>query len=153
MPDKKVIVAKYIDFIAAEVVQQYGGSYQTVQSLGKQWRQKMEYRPEIEDFIMQKTKLFLNGLPDNMQGNFNVLYLSCMDMADWVSKYVAKKSPDIKRADVKNQVMDEIFYNSVLRRQKFKKVYSRKLIDLTNQQWVAANPGVVAMYQRLQCTK
>ncbi len=148
MPNKKVIVAKYIDFIADAVVGQYGGSYQTVQSLGSQWRQKMEYRPEIEDFIVQKTKLFLNVLPDNIQSNFNVLYLSCMDMADWVSKYVAKKSPDVKRADVKNQVMDAIFYKSVLRRQKFKKVY-RKPIDLTNQQWVAANPGVVAMYNVL----
>ncbi len=148
MPNKKVIVAKYIDFIADAVVGQYGGSYQTLQSLGKQWRQKMEYRPEIEDFILQKTKLFLNVLPDNIQSNFNVLYLSCMDMADWVSKYVAKKSPDVKRADVANQIMDEIFYNAVLRRQKFKKVY-RKPIDLTNQQWVASNPGVVAMYNAL----
>jgi hypothetical protein len=151
MPNKKVIVAKYIDFIADAVVGQYGGSYQTVASLGKQWRQKMDYKPGVETFIIEKTKLFLNVLPDNVQSNFNVLYLSCQDMADWVSKYIAKKSPDVKRADVKNQVMDEIFYNSVLRRQKFKKVY-RKPIDLNDEQWVAANPGVVAMYQRLQHT-
>ena len=149
MATTKVITAKYVDFIADEVINKFGGSYQNHQTLGRVWRQQMPYRPEIEQFVLQQTKLFLRLQDIRDLGNFNMMYKVCLNIADWVSKYMVKKSPELTREQITKTVLNEIFLNSEYFVPKFKKAYKRP-IDTTNEHYVVCNPGVIAMYNAIQ---
>jgi len=148
MATTKIITAQYISFIADEVIDKFGGSYQNIQTLGKTWRQQMPYNPATEEFILQQSNLFLRLLDVRDQGNFNMMYKVCFNIADHVSKYIVKKSPDLDRRTVTDKVLNDIFFNSERFVSKFKKAYKRP-IDLTDERYVAYNPGVVAMYRAI----
>ena len=148
MASTKVITARYIDFIADEVINKFGGSYQNVQTLGKTWRQQMPYNPATEEFILQQSNLFLRLLDIRDQGNFNMMYKVCYNIAEHVSKYIVKKSPELTRKAVTDKVLNDIFLNSERFVAKFKKAYKRP-IDMNDAGYVASNPGVIAMYMAI----
>lgn len=149
MASTKVITAQYINFIAEEVIDNFGGSYQNYQTLGKTWRQQMPYNPATERFILKQTSLFLRMLDIRDLGNFNMMYKVCYNIADHISKYLAKKSPDLTREVVADKVLNDIFFESEYFVPRFQKSYKRP-IDIENKHFVANNPGVVAMYQAIK---
>lgn len=149
MASTKVITAQYINFIAEEVIDNFGGSYQNIQTLGKTWRQQMPYNPATERFILKQTSLFLRMLDIRDLGNFNMMYKVCYNIADHISKYLAKKSPDLTRKVVADKVLNDIFFESEYFVPRFQKSYKRP-IDMENEHFVATNPGVVAMYQAIK---
>ena len=73
-------------------------------------------------------------------------YKVCYNIAEYLSKYLIKKSPDLTRAVVTDDLLKQLFLNSDRFVAKFRKAYKRP-IDLSNQQYVANNPGVIAMYK------
>ena len=148
MANTKVITAQYIDFIADKVIDKFGGSYQNVQTLGKTWRQQMPYSSNTEEFILQQSNMFLRLLDVRDQGNFNMMYKVCYNIADYVSKYIVRKSPELTRKVVTDKVLNDIFFNSERFVTKFNKAYKRP-IDMNNTGYVAANPGVIAMYRAI----
>lgn len=149
MATKKEITAQYIDFIAEEVINKFGGSYQNKQNFGKSWRQEMPYRLEIERFIIDRTKIFLRLLDVCDSGNINTMYKVCYNISEHVSKYLVKKSSDLTRKEVTDQVLQNIFLRSNFFISKFKKSYKRP-IDMSNERFVVTNPGVIAMYKSIQ---
>ena len=144
-----MITKEYTTFIGGEVVGEFGGSYQNFQTLGSVWRQKLGYSKSIEDFIMVKTRLYLRLLSDKDTNNFNMMYKVCFNIADYLSKYLAKKSPDITRKNAADEVLNKIYFNSPLFVNKFKKVYKRP-VDESNPHYVAANTGIIAMSRHLK---
>ena len=149
MATAQQFTAKYIEYIGTEVIEQFGGSYQNYQTTGKIWRQKFDYRPEIEDFLLLKSKTFLNLIDMRAQSNFNMMYNLCGNIADHLSKYLVKKSPDLTRKQVASNVMNNIFLNNKKFTMKFESVY-KKPIDTSNENYVKSNPGVMAMYNAIQ---
>lgn len=146
MANAKQLYCQYTEFIGTRVVDKFGGSYQTAELLGGVWRQKIEYRPDIKDFVIAETKLFLRLLPDENLRDLNVCYLLCDKISDYLSKYIAKESAGLTRKIAMKQLMDELFFNFELFRVKFAKRY-KKPLDMNDSGWVNANPGVVAMAQ------
>ena len=149
MANTKQLTGQYVEFIGTQVINKFGGSYQTYQSAGKIWRQKMAYRPDIEQFIMHETSLFLRLLDVRDQGNFNMMYKVCYNISEHLSKYLVKKSPNLSRKSVTDATLHTIFLDSARFVAKFKKAY-KKPIDLSNEVYVQSNPGVIAMYNAIQ---
>lgn len=148
MASVKVITAQYIEFIAKEVIAQFGGSYQNYQTCGKSWRQKMDYNVRTERFIMDKTRVFLRLLDIHDLGNLNAMYKVCYNISEHLSKYIAKKSPDVSRAMVTEDLLNKLFFDFDLFKSRFKKSYKRP-IDTSNAEYVKCNPGVIAMYKAI----
>ena len=142
------IFLSYRDSISQEVVNTFGGSYQTVETLGKIWRQQMPYNPSIEGFVILKTKTFLRHLEQRDKSNINMMYNVCEKIADYLSKYIAKKSPDLTRKTAIDDIMNKIFFDFDLFVNKFKQTY-KKPIDVINQKYVESNPGIIAMAKRI----
>ncbi|MBR4624838.1 MAG: hypothetical protein IKO56_04795 [Alphaproteobacteria bacterium] len=149
MANANVIFKEYEQTIAKQVIDTFGGSYQTYKTLGKTWRQKMDYNPSVEDFVILKTRVFLRTLEQRDKSNINMMYSVCYKISDYLSKYLAKKSPDLTRKMAKENMMDKIFFNFNLFVNKFKQTY-KKPIDTTKPNYVASNPGVIAMYKAIQ---
>ena len=148
MANTAQISGRYFEFIATEVVNEFGGSYQNYQTAGKIWRQQFSYNKETEDFIMAKTRLFLRTQDIRDLGNFNMMYKVCYNISEHLSKYLVKKSPDLSQAAVTDHVLNEIFFDSDTFVRRFKKAY-KKPIDTTNVKWAQCNPGIVAMYKAI----
>ena len=143
------ITARYIEFIAKEVIDQFGGSYQNYETHGKVWRQQMSYNKAVGDFIMRKTALFLDLQDIRDLGNLNMMYKVCYNIAEHLSKYFVKQSPDLTRKLVTTNLLNQLFFDSNRFVRKFQKIYKRP-IDVTDTRFVAKNPGVVAMYNAIQ---
>ena len=149
MATSKQITGQYVEFIGTQVINKFGGSYQTYQTSGKIWRQKMDYRPDVEQYIMLETGVFLRMLDVRDQGNFNMMYKVCYNISEHLSKYLVKKSPDLTRKNVTDTTLHTIFLDADRFVSKFKKAY-KKPIDLSNENYVKSNPGVVAMYSAIK---
>lgn len=148
MANYKQITGQYIEFIAKEVINKFGASYQNYPNMGKLWRQKYPYYAEIDAFLIERTNLFLRLLDVRDQGNFNMMYKVCYNIAEHLSKYLVKKSPDLTRENVTDEVLNDIFLESDRFVAKFKKSY-KKPLDMNNTQYIVCNPGVVAMYNAI----
>lgn len=148
MATSKQLMAEYLEFIGRVVVDKFGVSYQIYETDGKSWRQQLKYRDDVADFIMLRTNLFLRLLSERDQSNFNMMYKVCDGIAEHLSKYFSKKSPDLTRKVVAGEILDKIFLQSPRMINKFNNVY-RKPIDLSNTAYVASNPGIIAMYKSI----
>ena len=148
MASTGAIISQYVNFIGNEVVNKFGGSYQTYESMGRLWRQKMDYDPKVEEFAVLQSKLFLRLLDIRDQGNFNMMYKVCYNIAEYLSKYIVKKSPELTRAKVTDTLLDELFLHSDRFVAKFNKAYKRP-IDMSDARYMASNPGVIAMYKAI----
>ena len=146
------IFSEYIKFIGDKVVTEFGGSYQNYQTMGKIWRQQLNYTPAAEDFIIRQTKYFLIMVNDRYQKNFNMMYKVCTNIAEHLSKYLVKKSPDLTRKVVAERVLKTIFLESDRFIAKFKSMY-KKPIDTSNPGYVISNPGIMAMLNTINNIK
>lgn len=149
MSKSNQITAKYREYIARDVVEKFGASYQNYETIGKVWRQKFPYSAEIEKFIVTDTRVFLRLLDVCDKGNMNMMYKVCYNISEHLSKYFVKKVSGETRENVTQQLLHDFFFDFSLFVEKFKKSYKRPL-NTENEQYVKSNPGVVAMYNALQ---
>ena len=49
---------EYKNFIVKEFIERFGGSYETAENMKDIWRDSFVFRPECEQFLISKTKLF-----------------------------------------------------------------------------------------------
>ena len=142
----KEITKDYVKVIGTEVVNKFGGSYQTYQTLGTSWRYKMAYKPEMEKFVFDKTKLFLRAEVDTRYLNdFNMMYKVCNKMATYISKYTKKKSPTLTDEDAQKAALNKIFFDFNLFVSKFKKKYSKPMSNIA-----PVHVGVLEMAKHLR---
>ena len=143
------LLLEYMDFIGPEVLTTFGAPHQTYETLRRAWRYEIPYKPEIEEFLVLKTKVFLHLLPANYRNNLNIMYQLCNKITDHLSKYIVKKDPNLSRAEIEADLMQKIFYHNHSFINKFKRSYA-KIIDMNNTFFVGKNPGVIALYQSLK---
>ena len=146
MATQAQLFARYSDFIATELLKKYGGSYQTTQTFSKLWRQQLEYHQSVEDFILATTRVFLLMLPTDTRHNMNLMYTLCYNIADYLSKYTAKKSQEITRKEAATQILEQTFFK--LSTPVFKRIY-KKPVNTDNPNYVNSNPGIIAMLEHL----
>ncbi|MBR1380825.1 MAG: hypothetical protein IJ560_04565 [Alphaproteobacteria bacterium] len=149
MATAKQITAQYIEFIAREVIERFGGSYTTYETIGKTWRKQMPYSPKIEQFILERTKLFMNMLNLRDRGDINLMYKVSYGISEHTSKYLVRRSQNLTRADAATDFMKKIFLESTVFVRKFQSSYKQP-IDTSDTKFATANPGVVAMYSAIQ---
>jgi len=150
MSTVKQSTAEYIEFIGKEVIGEFGGSYQNYETLGKTWRQNLDYSKKVENFLMERTKLFVCLMEERDRVDFNLMYKLSYSIGDYLSKYLVKeKKPEITRKKVTEKVVGQLFFESDRLVAKFRNTY-KKPLDTSNAGYVASNPGVFAMYNFLQ---
>ena len=145
---------EYSEYITDMVISEFGGSYQNRQELRNTWRVTFPYNAEYADFIMLKTKTFLRTLPDDNLRDLNFSYRLCQNIADYLSKYMAKgienngNGKNENKKSMNQDVFNQLFFDFDIFVKNFYKRY-KKPLDMANDGWVNANPGVVAMAKHL----
>ena len=148
------IFGEYTKYITDVVLDEFGGSYANRQEYRNTWRVRFPYAAECEAFIMQKSRTFLRTLPDCNLRDLNFSYSLCQNIADYLSKYMAKKTENNGKSKNKNKesmkqyLLKELFFDFPVFVANFKKRY-KKPLDMANDDWVNANPGVVVMAKYL----
>lgn len=110
-------------FITELFIEQFGSSYMTPATIGNRWRSEIAYTNEAEQFLIDKTKLFLRTLDTKNPDYRNLAFLRSLtkSMADYLSKYTMRafltanaKDSDIKQArkDAENFLFDVLFTNN-----------------------------------------
>ena len=151
MATVKQSTGEYIEFIGREVVGKFGGSYQNFETLGKTWRQDMDYSEKIEKFLLERTKFFVGVIMSNRDNvNLNLMYKLSYSIGDYLSKYLIKEpNPTITRKKATEKVVGQLFFESERLISKFKSTY-KKPLNFSDEKYVASNPGIFAMYNFLQ---
>ncbi len=148
------IFGEYTKYITDAVLDEFGGSYANRQEYRNTWRVRFPYAAKCEAFIMQKSWTFLRTLPDCNLRDLNFSYSLCQNIADYLSKYMAKKienngnSKNKNKESMKQYLLKELFFEFPVFVANFKKRY-KKPLDMANDDWVNANPGVVVMAKYL----
>ena len=149
MSTETKILNRYKKFIGNEVIDAFGSSYQTYETMGGNWRYDIAYKPEIEKFITVKTNVFITMLPPRYVNNFNVMYQACKYMSAYVAQYTIKKNPKLSWNEIENDLMQKMFYNHKKLVAQFERAYP-PIIDANNEKYAKQNPGIVAMYKSLK---
>lgn len=145
---------RYTEYITDAVLDEFGGSYTNRQEYRNTWRVQFPYTAECDAFIMQKSRTFLRTLPDCNLRDLNFSYSLCQNIADYLSKYMAKKienngnSKNENKESMKQYLLKELFFDFPVFVVNFNKRY-KKPLDMANDDWVNANPGVVVMAKYL----
>lgn len=106
------------------------------------------------NLLCRKRGLFLRTLPDNKLHDLNFSYSLCQNIADYLSKYMAKKienngnGKNENKKSMQQNVLKQVFFDFPVFVNNFGERY-KKTVDMSNSGWVNANPGVVAMAQYL----
>lgn len=85
-------LSNYIKFINKEVIEEFGTSYMTPENTGNQWRNKIEYSIKTEQFLITKSKLFIDMLDsrDSKSSNLSFLKPLINEISDYLSKYIVR---------------------------------------------------------------
>lgn len=86
----------YTAYITELVMAEYGPSYTSVQTHGKQWRNIIKWTPEIEEFLILKSKMFIRLLDSRDSASTDPRFLLALTrlMADYLAKF-CMMSPDV----------------------------------------------------------
>ena len=83
----------YKEYIVRELVENFGGSYQTPESMKNIWRTAFVYKPECEKFLIKKTNLFIflmSGENNTTQGP--VFFKTLINLiSEYLAAYISKK--------------------------------------------------------------
>jgi len=102
---------EYKNFIVKEFIERFGGSYQTAENMKDIWRDSFVFRPECEQFLISKTKLFINLMGDcHTSASPCFLRVITGRISEYLSRYICKKG--ISRNDCVNQLRDIFFVNN-----------------------------------------
>ena len=98
----------YKDFIVKELVEKFGGSYQTAETMKDVWRDSFIFHPECEKFLITKTQMFLFLLEDK-HNNKSPCFLKTLIglISEYLAKYICKKG--ISRNDCTQQLIKVLF--------------------------------------------
>lgn len=85
-------LSHYIEFINKEVIEQFGKSYMTPENIGNKWRNTFEYSIKTEQFLYDKTKLFINMLDSRDPKSSNPQFLKPLinEISDYLSRYIMR---------------------------------------------------------------
>lgn len=121
----------YKDEIIKKVVEEFAGSYQTTNDLKKIWRERLEYHPEREKFLLSKTNLFLLLLDDKHTYKSPCFLRTLVGLiSDYLSRYICKKG--ISRNACTQELVKKLFtdnrviQNKIKDYQKENACYSKK---------------------------
>lgn len=115
----------YKNFIAKEFIEKFGGSYQTAENMKDIWRDTFVFRPECEQFLISKTKLFimLMGTPSSSAGPC-FLRVITGKISEYLSRYICKKG--ISHNDCIQQLRDIFFVKNFHVEQEIKRYKSEE---------------------------
>lgn len=117
----KKTFAQYKDVIVEEFVEEFGGSYQTVDQVKDSWRTIFKYAPECEDFLKFRTRIFLRMLPSDeaIYRNPRFLRILVQLISDYLSVYIVRKDANLKRNEVTAALYETLFNkNSCIQKKK-----------------------------------
>ena len=83
----------YKKFIVEEFILAFGGSYETAYNLPQDWRIYYAYKPECEEFLIDKTKTFIHAYPSIDRIYQSPVFLKNLTslIGEYLSLYVAQK--------------------------------------------------------------
>lgn len=85
--------SNYVNFIVDEIIKEYGKSYQRAEDIKDNWRQTLEYSQEREEFLINKSKLFLRLFPTSSRDFQSPVFLKGIIglISEYLSIYSARK--------------------------------------------------------------
>lgn len=107
---------EFVRMICKDVVESFGASYETPETIRNTWRDTYKYSPAIEKFLIKKSKLFIATLDGHCCDSTNLGFLHAVinDMADFLSRYTMRKHTGmerkIAREELKHALWDENAY-------------------------------------------
>ena len=126
--------AQYTRSISEYAIETHGGSYQTYQELRNSWRTSFAYSPKIEADIIHATKFYIRmlTLPNGRATDPHFLYSLIELIADFLSGYTVRKTPDVSRHQEYKQLIQVLWdknpYITGLLAQQAKKRYAEEQI-------------------------
>ena len=88
--------------IAEHVIEAYGSSYQTYETVGDTWVKTLRYTPAIEKDIINTSKFFVRMLDtrDSKSTDPNFLYSLMDSISEFLGEYTVRKKPGtVKRLE------------------------------------------------------
>ena len=71
-------LSNYIEFINKEVIEHYGKSYMTPENTRNKWRNEIEPSAQTEEFLISKSKLFLDMMDSRDSKSTNPAFLKSL---------------------------------------------------------------------------
>ena len=124
------IFKSYKKFIIEEFVNKFGGSYETASNLPTDWRTYYAYKPECEEFLIDKSKTFIHVAPSIDRKHQSPTFLRNLTslISEYLSSYIAKKG--WKRNDC-TKYLQEILFDKNQHVQK----ETQRYIAKNNREW------------------
>ncbi len=96
-------------FIIEEFVAKFGGSYERADNLPKDWRVFYAYKPECEEFLIERSKTFIHVAPNVDHKYQSPTFLRNLTslISEYLSLYVAQKG--WKRNDCTKYLQEMLF--------------------------------------------
>lgn len=103
----------YTKYISKLVIEKYGPSYSDPQEIRNRWRNLIPYCPEIENFLIFQTKMYIRFLDSRDSNSTNPQFLEALVklMADYLSAYTMQKNSNITRKKAKELLRAELYDN------------------------------------------
>ena len=101
--------AKFGEFtrkISAEVIERYGPSYATQDTVRNTWRAELPYTQEIADLLVLKARVFVRMLDEGSADSKNMGFLDALTtlMADYLSAYTMR-APGVPKRKVAKEIL------------------------------------------------
>ena len=99
----------YKKFIVEEFVAKFGRSYETASNLPADWHTYYSYKPECEEFLIEKTKTFIHVAPSVERKYKSPVFLRNLTslISEYLSSYIAQKG--LKRNDCTKYLQEILF--------------------------------------------
>lgn len=106
-------LSNYIEFINKEVIEHYGKSYMTPENTRNKWRNEIEPSAQTEEFLISKSKLFLDMMDSRDSKSTNPAFLKSLinEISDYLSKYFMR-GKNITRNQTTKQIKEILWDNN-----------------------------------------
>ena len=97
------LFSKYVVDIRDQVIYEHGKSFMTAKETGNKWRDQIDYSKRVEQFLIDKTKVFIRLLDKNVSNYTNPQFLEAFvdEVADYLSKYTMRGSGLVRNQERK----------------------------------------------------
>lgn len=96
----QIVLSDYISFISPLIITEHkhGISYMDTVASRNKWREQIPYSNETEQFLINKSKLFIRMLDSRDSTSTNPVFLKALinEIADYLSAYTVR-NPNVKR--------------------------------------------------------
>lgn len=104
----KTMFYKYTRYITEKVMDKYGASYESMDTMGHYWRDNLPYSAETENFIVFETKIFIRLFVTTKNGWALRQFID--GISDYLSAYV-KRAPDTGSRNRARKKLRNLLYN------------------------------------------